>query len=191
MKRRMFNLLAVVSLVFCLSTVAMLARSCWIADTWDLIRVDRRPSGDWCMQTSALITCIRGGIGVVFEDAADLPRVENSTVIDSPIRRWIWSHDRQVAKAYPFWNSAHQKGYWDCIGFGWHAPASGSAAFAIPLYAVGILTGIAPVCLLCTNPRRRRRREGRCVNCGYDLRATPDRCTECEAVPANAAPELK
>jgi len=52
---------------------------------------------------------------------------------------------------------------------------------AIPLYPLPLLSGLLPAWRI--GRRRRLRTLGRCVNCGYDLRATPDRCPECGTVP--------
>jgi hypothetical protein len=50
----------------------------------------------------------------------------------------------------------------------------------VPIWIPAVLTGCAPLAassgwLL----SRRRRRAGLCLHCGYDLRATPERCPEC------------
>ena len=54
-------------------------------------------------------------------------------------------------------------------------------------YGIGLLASVW-LTLDAMNWKRRRlhakrQRLGCCVTCGYDLRATPDRCPECGAVP--------
>lgn len=75
------------------------------------------------------------------------------------------------------------------------------AAMAFPIYRktqiniflaiIAVYAGVGLVsCFLGINMTRhqlllrRRRRSGACVHCGYDLRATPERCPECGKVPA-------
>ena len=51
---------------------------------------------------------------------------------------------------------------------------------AAPHWFIALVLGTPPAVLLCGRLRRhRRRRAGLCPTCGYDLRATSDRCPEC------------
>lgn len=49
--------------------------------------------------------------------------------------------------------------------------------FVLPLWSLCLLFILAPLAKL--SMILRRDREGCCTRCGYDLRATPDRCPEC------------
>ena len=67
-------------------------------------------------------------------------------------------------------------------------------AWVVPHWALATLTGALPAWWLRRHPprtwesppARRRRARGLCPRCGYDLRATPERCPECGAVPRGA-----
>jgi hypothetical protein len=58
----------------------------------------------------------------------------------------------------------------------------------IPYWFLVLLITVSMVMIQRNRLRQLRRLEhGQCSRCGYDLRATPDRCPECGAVPAAAA----
>ena len=105
---------------------------------------------------------------------------------------------RPLAAVYPFEHYGANQHEWygnwgdipgwsarqtSVLGFTVGSGASGAGAkfvFAIPLWFVGVAFG-SPLMLLWLLRRRAKRRPGTnlCENCGYDLRATPERCPEC------------
>jgi hypothetical protein len=56
----------------------------------------------------------------------------------------------------------------------------------IPYWFLITLTGVPAIIFLIRARRLKPMGPGRCERCGYDLRATPERCPECGAVPEAA-----
>jgi hypothetical protein len=63
--------------------------------------------------------------------------------------------------------------------------------FIVPYWPLAAMFGLAPTIWICRYVvRRSHRRSGRCPSCGYDLRATPDRCPECGAAVVRSGPAI-
>jgi len=75
---------------------------------------------------------------------------------------------------------------WEWRGFAWYSKRTSRDLIAMgvaPFWSIAMLAGALPVAWTMfrwrSGMRNRRKRGGCCVTCGYDLRATPDRCPEC------------
>ena len=72
-------------------------------------------------------------------------------------------------------------------------PAYAVREIACPDWFIMLLTAMLPTVRLAGWRRRARRlrmRTGLCRHCGYDCRATPERCPECGAVPTASTPKI-
>jgi hypothetical protein len=60
-----------------------------------------------------------------------------------------------------------------------------SHSVSIRFWVIAVAFSILPALRVREFVRQRRlARQGKCATCGYDLRATPDRCPECGAIPS-------
>jgi hypothetical protein len=94
-------------------------------------------------------------------------------------------------KAYVSWRprTPHRPawaGQVNRLGFRYTRWSNGSAEVGVPLVAVALAATLVAAACTALEIKRRRAPAGKCLVCGYDLRATPGLCPECGAVPPTA-----
>jgi hypothetical protein len=176
-KRRLLTLAAAASLLLCVPTVALWVRSYFISDGWMDSRADR-------------VTMAWSERGTIFLQHT----TRLSGRVATPVRahRTRWELPPVSGTPIPEPGTVRD---WKFLGFHWFISIGGSATASggvlmtpprwtvgIPLWCVAVLSALLPLRWLLRI--RGGLGPGHCRKCGYDLRATPDRCPECGDVPA-------
>jgi hypothetical protein len=195
MRRKLFTLAAGASAVLCAGVCVLWVRSYFAADRlfwqgWD-------DEGDRSYRRQDMILSGSGGVGM-------------SRVVQSgPRESYRMSIDRWLARTGPRpFHAALPAAYPDFMGdkpvwggFKWSGstymeagrtrPRAYGWQVVVPYWALFAVTASLPLGWGWRWQRRRRLAAfGHCAACGYDLRATPDRCPECGAVPAGRKPAI-
>jgi hypothetical protein len=194
MRRKLLTLAAATSAAMCILCLVLWPRSDGTFDDLRFVRNDS-PTSWWACDVSSADAEVffgflrhrRPGPGAPDESLTDGFSHDASS---GPHRLWSWG------LAYLTQMARYGHGRW---GFGvLHQaglPVQGETeevwAVMAPHWSLAALSGVLPALGLLRWVRRRRKvmreKAGRCPACGYDLRATPERCPECGAVPAKGA----
>jgi hypothetical protein len=161
MKRRSSILAMVTSTALCAAAAALWIRSYWAADTIGITTDSEAGPHRWISSSRGAV-CIR------------VQRSEADPMSAAGSRFGYWRLNPE-----PLWEEH------EFLGFGYHydpmtiPPSSASDAGArVPWWSLLLLAGA-----LSFRSFRRLGKQGAvataCADCGYDLRATPERCPEC------------
>jgi len=165
----MFNLLTALSLVLLVATAVMWVRSYWISDSWE-----------WVSHYRTRFIAISGG-RVLLQVNHGASAAQEFMAVDH------YSYVKQANETAGVGRPWRYGGFWiENLSF---APSAARSAwlpytdYVVPLYAVVLVSLILPgMAVRRVLRERKRKRVGLCPTCGYDLRASPQRCPECGAI---------
>jgi hypothetical protein len=152
-RRRLFNLAAAVSLLLCLGAVGLGVRSVYRKDKLEYVSATGR---------LVLLISTSGRLDVMYNPS--WPGEEGFTHIRGlPSGVGATDYSRRF------------------LGFGGRREPNGRGFVNVPYWFIALVCAVLPMLTIRAAVRRRKARPGVCTTCGYDLRATPDRCPECGA----------
>ena len=169
MKRLLFNSLALVSLLLCVATGVLWVRSYWAEDV--VTHFAPREGVDAMLNWSAWSVNGSCGLWRIF-----LP--SERILLHGPFLQWDSAPAAAVTPIETWYGFGLERADWRT---GW--------IVAVPHWLPVMLLAICPSWWLVLWKRKRTalRMVGCCKACGYDLRATPERCPECGTVPGAEA----
>ena len=204
MRRRIFTILSALSLLLCVAVVAVWTRSHYVPDTFS--RTTASPQADGSLRTRSTWVTFADGECRVITWLADyspgLIQRYRTPPAAEPLHWRSDPHYRYLWRDYVGTGGVQRK--WEGLGFAYlvhpgdstgsipgtvpPATALMTGTFAkAPLWPISMATILLPASWAARRCKRfRLMRKGRCPSCGYDLRATPERCPECGAVPPGA-----
>jgi hypothetical protein len=193
-KRRLFNLLVAGSLLLFIITLALWVRSYW-QGTWLTITHECLNEKGY-LRASRWIVSECGAIALQserFDDDGRAPRSlgyvpdkQGSVRFDElppmhPTLRFAMSRYgwfRHFA-GFSLYHRQNKTSWSPATGYNWPTITTRFSIVIPHWFIVGVLAVLPAWWLIRRRNARRARRAGLCANCGYDLRATPDRCPEC------------
>jgi len=173
-RRWLFNGLTALSLVLCVATAALWARSYFVVESVFRSR--------WDAATHESSETDLSWSDGRFE--FDFERV-SAPLLNAAWRNFGWQHSTTASPPAQFawWDFKHQPrtGLLGTNGvMGWYE----TWTIDFRIWALAAVASLLPGYWLFAKIRQARgARSGHCLVCGYDLRATPDRCPECGTIP--------